>query len=65
MNAYTESEQQQLLDERQTLLDKKFDGSITRQEANRLEYVRWTLDRIELARYERWALEQVTHGEPV
>ena len=33
--------------ERQELLDKKFLGSITRRELNRLEYVRWSLDRIE------------------
>lgn len=40
-----------LLDERQALLDKKFDGTITKSELNRLEYVRWSLDRIEDARY--------------
>ena len=40
-----------LLLERQLLLDKKFAGSISRKETNRLEYVRWSLDRIEDARY--------------
>jgi hypothetical protein len=39
-----------LLRERQQLLDKKFDRSITRQEENRLEYIRWSLERIEDAR---------------
>ena len=33
------------------LLDKKFDGHITRKELNRLEYVRWSLDRIEDAKH--------------
>jgi len=37
--------------ERQRLLDKKLDGTITRKEANRLEYVRWSLDRIEDAKH--------------
>lgn len=40
-----------LLDERQSLLDKKFAGSISRRELIRLEYVRWSLDRIEDAKY--------------
>jgi hypothetical protein len=40
-----------LLRERQTLLDKKFAGAINRREANRLEYVRWSLDRIEDAKH--------------
>lgn len=40
-----------LLRERQSLLDKKFGTTITRKEENRLAYVRWTLDRIEDARY--------------
>lgn len=39
-----------LLRERQHLLDKKFAGSIDKREANRLEYVRWSLARIEDAR---------------
>lgn len=40
-----------LLRERQSLLDKVFDGSITRSEQNQLEYVRWSLDRIEDANH--------------
>lgn len=47
----SEHEHNALLRERQTLLDKKFNGTITRKEANRLEYVRWSLDRIEDAKY--------------
>lgn len=39
-----------LLAERQALLDKKFAGTITRPELNRLTYVGWSLDRIEDAR---------------
>lgn len=37
----------QLLRTRNKLLDKKLSGTATRQELNRLEYVRWSLDRIE------------------
>ena len=37
--------------ERAALLDKKLNGTISTREANRLEYVRWSLDRIEDARY--------------
>jgi hypothetical protein len=53
LNAATVSEEEHksLLDERQALLDKKLDGTITRWEENRLEYVRWSLDRIEDAKY--------------
>lgn len=40
-----------LLAERQVLLDKHFDGTITRGERTRLEYVRWSLDRIEDAKH--------------
>jgi hypothetical protein len=47
----TEEELQALLSERQRLLDKQFDGTITRTERNRLTYVGWSLDRIEDARY--------------
>src|SRR6266478_6265860 len=36
-----------LLKERQKLIDKKFAGSMTSQDENRLEYVRWSLDRIQ------------------
>jgi hypothetical protein len=46
-----ERERQDLLRERQALLDKKFAGQITKRESNRLEYVRWSLDRIEDARH--------------
>lgn len=53
MNAasISETEHQRLLDERQQLLDKFFDRSITKREQTRLEYVRWSLDRIEDAKY--------------
>lgn len=47
----TPEEHEAYLRERQTLLDKKFAGEITRKELNRLEYVRWSLDRIEDAKY--------------
>jgi hypothetical protein len=45
------TEHEALLRERQFLLDKLFDGSITKSEQNQLEYVRWSLDRIEDARF--------------
>jgi hypothetical protein len=44
------SEEEELHEERQRLLDRKFAGTLTRSEANRLSYVRWSLDRIEDAR---------------
>lgn len=47
----TPEEHEAYLRERQTLLDKKFAGDVTRKELNRLEYVRWNLDRIEDAKY--------------
>ena len=47
----TEEEREKLFKERQLLLDKKFEGQITQKELNKLEYVRWSLDRIEDARY--------------
>lgn len=47
----SDSEMNALLHERSILLDKKIDGSITKKEMNRLEYVRWSLDRIEDAHY--------------
>lgn len=43
-------ERNELLEERQRLLDKKLSDKITRSEANCLSYVRWMLDRIEDAR---------------
>jgi hypothetical protein len=46
-----ESEYRALLDERQRLLDRKLAGDITKEELNRLEYVRWSLDRVEDAKY--------------
>jgi hypothetical protein len=46
-----EEEHKSLLRERQALLDKKLGGSVNRKEENRLEYVRWSLDRIEDAKY--------------
>ena len=46
----TNEERDQLLEERQKLLDKYFAGAITRDESVRLDYVRWSLDRIEDAR---------------
>jgi hypothetical protein len=48
--AVSRSEEEELHEERQRLLDKKFAGTLTRSEANRLSYVRWSLDRIEDAR---------------
>jgi hypothetical protein len=45
------AEHQGWLDERQRLLDKEFAGTITREEMNRLKYVRWSLDRVDDARY--------------
>jgi hypothetical protein len=50
-SAASEEERQRLLGERQNLLDRHFAGTITRKEAVRLEYVRWSLDRIEDARH--------------
>jgi hypothetical protein len=47
----SEVEHERLLRERQRLLDKMLDGSITRKEAIKLEYVRWSLDRIEDAQH--------------
>jgi len=47
----SDQEHKELLRERQALLDKKLDGTINRQEENRLAYVRWSLDRIEDAKY--------------
>jgi hypothetical protein len=49
--AVSEQERKSLLQERQILLDKKLSHKITSKEANRLEYVRWSLDRIEDAQY--------------
>lgn len=46
----SEREHKEWLSERQKLLDKKFDATITPRELNRLEYVRWSLDRIDDAK---------------
>ncbi len=45
-----EEEVEALLTERKLLLDKKLSGEISRREDDRLEYVRWSLERIEDAR---------------
>jgi hypothetical protein len=50
-SAATKEEWEALLSERQKLLDKKFGGSMSRSDENRLAYVRWSLDRIEDARH--------------
>lgn len=47
----SDAEHEALLRERQVLLDKEFAGKISRQEMNRLEYIRWSLDRIEDAKH--------------
>jgi hypothetical protein len=47
----SESEIQSLLSERQSLIDKKLANTLTRQEANRLQLVLWSLDRIEDAHF--------------
>ena len=46
-----EGEWEALLEQRQQLLDKKFSGSMTKSESNRLDYVRWSLDQIEDAKH--------------
>ncbi|NQV46324.1 MAG: hypothetical protein HQ504_00930 [Rhodospirillaceae bacterium] len=53
INAASVSDQecQTLLRERQDLLDKNFDDTITRKEKIRLEYIRWSLDRIEDSKF--------------
>src|SRR5581483_3761241 len=50
-SAVTDKERDALLTERSKLLDKIVAGTITRKEEIRLEYVRWSLDRIEDARH--------------
>ncbi len=47
----SEAEYHAFLRERQALLDKLFAKTITRHEEIRLEYVRWSLDRIEDAKH--------------
>lgn len=46
----SDAELRELLRQRKRLLTKKLDGDITPRENNRLQYIRWTLDRIEDAR---------------
>ncbi len=46
----SDDEINKLLEERQKLLDKMFSNEISKKESNRLEYVRWSLDRIEDAK---------------
>jgi len=50
-SSISQNECDALLRERQILLDKKFNETITRAETIRLEYVRWQLDRIEDAKH--------------
>jgi hypothetical protein len=47
----SDEERDAFLAERSDLLDKFLAGTITRKEEIRLEYVRWSLDRIEDARH--------------
>jgi hypothetical protein len=47
----SKSEFNALVREHQLLVDKALDGTITRREQNRLNYVRWSLDRIEDAKF--------------
>lgn len=53
LNASTASDEEHknLLSERQRLLDGQLNGTITRREEIRLEYIRWSLDRIEDAKH--------------
>jgi hypothetical protein len=53
LNASKISDQEiaDLLAERQKLLDKYFAGTITKGESTRLDYVRWSLGRIEDAKH--------------
>lgn len=46
----SEDEERALMAERASLLNKKFETSLTKAEGRRLEYIRWSLDRIEDAR---------------
>lgn len=45
-----EEEVRDLLRERSSLLDKKFEGTLSKSGQHRLAYVEWSLDRIEDAR---------------
>jgi hypothetical protein len=46
----SDDEIEQLLERRQRLLDRQFDGTMTQREKNELIYVGWQLDRIDDAR---------------
>ena len=50
-SAVPDTERTALLAERAALLDKKFANTMTRDESSRLDYVRWSLDRIDDARH--------------
>jgi hypothetical protein len=50
-SAVSDAERDALLSERARLLDKVVANTISRKEEIRLEYVRWSLDRIEDARH--------------
>jgi hypothetical protein len=50
-SAVTDAEREALLAERASLLDKKFATTMTREESSRLDYVRWSLDRIDDAKH--------------
>jgi hypothetical protein len=45
------AELKELLHEREQLIFKQINNQITRKETHRLEYIRWSLDRVEDARY--------------
>jgi len=47
----SEAEYRRLLKERATIVQSKFEGVLTHEGEARLEYVRWSLDRIEDARH--------------
>jgi hypothetical protein len=47
----SQQEHDMLLSERARLIEKKFSGGLSRREEHKLEYVRWSLDRIEDARH--------------
>jgi hypothetical protein len=49
--AISDAEHESLLAERQSLLDAMFNGRASRKDELRLEYVRWSLDRIEDAKH--------------
>ncbi|HEX4112903.1 MAG TPA: hypothetical protein VH020_10235 [Stellaceae bacterium] len=57
-SSISQDEFESLHQERQVLVHKKYLGTITQRESNRLEYVRWSLDRIEDARH-GWVLDRL------